>query len=151
MTETYQCNRCKEFFPRHEVNRNHTAGRNTNRKDLFRCKRCVRLINLATRYGVSDEEIETQLRRQSNKCPVCLVTFESTNRGSGSKSPHIDHDHEKDESGRRKVLRGFLCADCNKSLGRAGDSLAGFEDKFRSYLENPVWQITGQLELDLQL
>jgi hypothetical protein len=107
--------------------------------------RDYRKENLASRYGISVEEFELQLRRQNGKCPICLSDFViGVEEHRLSKSPVIDHDHDRD------FLRGILCQECNKNLGKAGDSLEGL-NLFENYLRNPTWQCTGQLEIDLNL
>lgn len=105
--------------------------------------RDYRRENLASRYGISPEEYTEQLHRQNGKCPICLRDLIiDVEEHRSSQSPVVDHDHDDD------YLRGILCQDCNKNLGKLGDSLAGLE-RYENYLLNPVWQCTGQLELDL--
>lgn len=103
--------------------------------------RDYRRENLATRYGITVEEFETQMRRQNGKCPICLRDFVmSVEDHRSATNPVVDHDHDHD------FLRGILCQECNKAIGRVGDSLAGIEP-FLAYLRNPTWQCTGQLDL----
>jgi hypothetical protein len=106
-------------------------------------ERNYRQENLASRYGITVDEYEQQLRRQNGKCPICLNDFIiGVEEHRSSRSPVIDHDHEHD------FLRGILCQDCNKNLGKAGDNLDGLHT-FAHYLRYPTWQCTGQMELDL--
>jgi hypothetical protein len=108
-------------------------------------ERNYRRENLASRYGISVDEYEQQLRRQNGKCAICLEDFViGVEEHRSTRSPVIDHDHDKD------FLRGILCQECNKNLGKVGDSLDGLF-LFENYLLNPPWQIAGQLELDLGL
>lgn len=96
-------------------------------------------------YGISVEEFTEQARRQNNKCAVCLTDlFVGVENHLDSSAPVVDHDHDHDS------LRGILCQDCNRNLGKAGDSLDGFDGTFGDYLRNPPWQITGQMELPLE-
>lgn len=105
--------------------------------------RDYRKENLASRYGITVGEYEQQLDRQNGKCPICLREFEiGIEDHRSSRSPVIDHDHDHD------FLRGILCQECNKNLGKLGDNLDGL-NRFEQYLRNPTWQCTGQLELDL--
>ena len=57
------------------------------------------------------------LLSQGGQCAVCGVTL-TTGKGWGTQT-HIDHDHV---SGK---IRGLLCARCNTSIGRLGDSVDG--------------------------
>lgn len=148
------CSTCKIEKPYTEFHRDsHTSD-----GYRFACKSCRsawhkknydpannRRKHLKTTYGVSVEEFEEQLRRQNGKCPICLVVLRVAVEDSyASDTAVIDHDHDHD------FLRGILCSKCNKSLGLAGDNEEGLA-RFQHYLDNPTWQITGQLELDLGL
>jgi hypothetical protein len=63
------------------------------------------------RYGVSNEEFESLLRKQDHSCAICNKRFENDER------PYIDHDHA---SG---WVRGLLCRDCNFAIGLLRDSV----------------------------
>ena len=114
------------------------------------CKKCrivqVRINTLARNYGVTHEEVDQQLKRQSGKCAICCRELHlSVEDYRDNARAVIDHDHDY------SFLRGILCQNCNRDLGRAGDSREEFERRFGRYLDNPTWQITGQMELDLGL
>jgi hypothetical protein len=130
----------------------------TNRDGLTpRCKQCTSIYNaerydpvrnrelkLASKYGITSEEFETQLRRQNGRCAVCKIILRiGIEDYRASDSAVVDHDHSKG------FLRGILCNHCNRDLGRVGDDRETFEERFGDYLDYPTWQITGQLELDL--
>jgi hypothetical protein len=59
------------------------------------------------KYGLTQDDFNTMLKEQTNKCKICEMEF--------TKTPHIDHCHETG------VVRGLLCQLCNTSLG-------GFKD-----------------------
>lgn len=58
------------------------------------------------RYGVSNEWVEEQFKKQNGKCMICKGDL---------KDFCIDHDHI---NGR---VRGLLCRKCNAGLGQFND------------------------------
>ena len=75
-----------------------------------------------SKYGLTKEDFESMLARQSYKCLGCQIEL--------TYSAHVDHDHE---TGR---VRGLLCGNCNRTLGMVQD------DRARLY------QLAAYLELD---
>ncbi|MEV8321362.1 endonuclease domain-containing protein [Streptomyces sp. NPDC059900] len=73
------------------------------------CKPCnaerVRLSN----YNVTKEFIERLWRYQGERCAIC------ESPGTGSRAPHIDHDHTCCNGGRScgACVRGLVCSNCN--------------------------------------
>lgn len=68
----------------------------------------IKTHNRKSNYGVTQEWFDDRLKRQKNRCAVCLHSFVDT--------PHVDHCHKT------KKNRGLLCVDCNLGLGRFKDS-----------------------------
>ncbi len=73
-------------------------------------------LRLATKlrekkYGLSPDEQVALLEFQRSSCAICKTSL-SLHDGCA----HLDHDH--DTGG----VRGFLCGNCNRMLGCAGDS-----------------------------
>lgn len=121
-----QCKICKEFK---ELSRfeNHT----TNDGKRSQCASCryqarierdpdyelkLRNRKLGYQYGINLKIYDDMLKRQDNKCAICLSVFDQT--------PCIDHDHSCC-SGRNSCgncVRGLLCRSCNNMLGQAKDS-----------------------------
>lgn len=62
------------------------------------------------KYGLTEDEYDSLLLRQNNKCQICKEGFTST--------PNIDHDHAT------SIVRGLLCTRCNLMLGRIEDKKA---------------------------
>ena len=60
---------------------------------------------LKRRYGVDEVQVEWMKLRQRGLCAICAVR----------PAVHVDHDHE---SG---LVRGILCFNCNRALGKLGD------------------------------
>lgn len=71
-------------------------------------------IQRKVNYGITQDEYESMLRLQDNRCAICGVSFEGT-------TPNVDHDHQT------KRIRGLLCTNCNLGLGRFGDSISLLE------------------------
>jgi len=61
-----------------------------------------------SKYNISKTDFNNLLKKQDNKCALCLNDFKDT--------PSIDHCHE---SGK---VRGLLCNNCNRGLGMLQDS-----------------------------
>lgn len=74
---------------------------------------------LATKYGVSVQEIEDLLAVTNKTCPICRRSM---------LKPHLDHDHR---TGR---LRAFICGQCNIMLGLASEDVETLHNAI-SYLE----------------
>lgn len=72
-----------------------------------------RVRKLQQRYGITATGYAALLDAQGDACAIC--------RRSGA-TLHVDHDHETG------AVRGLLCFDCNTSLGKLGDNLAGLLD-----------------------
>jgi len=69
------------------------------------------------RHGVTQEQYDTKMVEQDNRCAICRKEFEGT--------PHIDHNHDccSPLKSCDKCRRGLLCEDCNLGLGRFKDSI----------------------------
>ena len=72
--------------------------------------------HLKSLYGISSEEYNTLLEKQSGVCAICLTPFKST------RSTHLDHCHTS------KKIRGILCANCNRGIGMLKESLQTLEN-----------------------
>lgn len=73
------------------------------------CKSCHNKASRERRYGISHSSIETLITKQDGKCAICKVVL-------GLKFD-VDHDY------RTNKIRGILCPDCNKGIGRLKDSV----------------------------
>ena len=67
----------------------------------------TRNFHLKRRYGVDVVTVEWLILQQGGLCAVCKT----------GKAEHVDHDH------RTKSVRGILCFNCNRGLGKFGDDL----------------------------
>ena len=76
-----------------------------------RMRKYKRAWRLGKVYGITEDEYQDMLDRQSGVCAIC----KSGDWGKKG-SPHIDHDHL---SGK---VRGILCQTCNQAIGLMGDS-----------------------------
>lgn len=72
------------------------------------------------RFGLSEEALETFLRKQDYKCAICKDKLGSSKLQNqfGSYDFTIDHDHSTNK------VRGILCHQCNSMLGYARDNIA---------------------------
>ena len=60
------------------------------------------------KYGITGEEFGKIIKKQQGICPICKYKL--------NKNPTVDHDHLTGK------IRGFICNDCNLTLGNAKDS-----------------------------
>lgn len=69
------------------------------------------------RYGLTLQQFNTILISQNGKCAIC-GTDDPSCGGETKKSYnfHVDHDHETG------IVRGLLCAKCNRGLGFFDDN-----------------------------
>lgn len=103
----------EEEFPR---NRSTNSGRATYckpchnrimRENRIKNHGSTRSFQLKRRYGVDEVQVAWMVLQQGDVCAIC-----------GTAAPkHVDHDHV---TGR---VRGILCFNCNKGLGKAQDDL----------------------------
>ena len=68
---------------------------------------------LLTKYGLTREEFDALILNQEGRCAIC------------DRDPRdnlmVDHNHLTG------VVRGLLCATCNRGLGLLGDDLGGLQ------------------------
>ena len=97
--------------------------KNTKRGYSQKCKSCVKkspeykaLLDKAysKKYGITLIEYEALLSTQLGRCAICR-------RKPGVRRLAVDHDHNIEQLGIRKSVRGLLCRDCNEYIGRTGD------------------------------
>jgi len=62
------------------------------------------------RYGVTPEQFNDMMARQSGACAICRRDFVETGP-PGNMAPCIDHNHVTNK------VRGLLCPLCNRTLG----------------------------------
>lgn len=79
----------------------------------------------ARRQGCDTEQYQTLLDRQDGKCAICGVSEGHRSCRGTSCRLAIDHDH------RTGAIRGLLCGNCNRGLGRFKDSIAILESALR--------------------
>ena len=138
--EMKQCKKCKQWKP-FEM---YSYKRPKNRKPGLqpRCKSCcsedTRIWNLKNketsrerylqrRYQMSENEYDSMLLFQNNRCLLCDVEFNDTKFGPDF--PVVDHCHT---SGK---VRGILCNECNRGLGYFHDNPEALS-KAASYVQN---------------
>lgn len=83
----------------------------------FNCHDCVSHINRLARFGLTPEQYQEMLDAQDGVCAICAKPERSTDKKGRIKALAVDHDHATD------VIRGLLCANCNKGIGNLGDDV----------------------------
>lgn len=96
---SYYCKACARLKAR----ANHKARRDRNDPKYFYSKRSNHIKH---KYGITLEEYEQKLKKQSNKCSIC-----SKELVAGTQQCHYDHNHATGQ------FRAFLCTNCNRGIG----------------------------------
>jgi hypothetical protein len=91
---------------------------------------------LKTRYGITGEQYYRMLAEQGHACAVCRRRIGSVSMKSLGNLPgaqglaHVDHCHLTN------IVRGILCAACNRAIGLIRDN-PGTARAMADYLERP--------------
>jgi hypothetical protein len=94
----------------------------------YRCRDCLYTANQENqvhRHGCSTPEYRALLDRQNGQCAICGVREGHRSCRGRECRLAIDHDH------RTGAIRGLLCNNCNRGLGRFKDSVALLEAAVR--------------------
>jgi len=96
-------------------------------------------------FGLTPERHKKLLQVQGGLCALCGP---ETGRNGSTKALATDHDH-RCCPGRKSCgncVRGALCSDCNRMLGRVNDSIE-FARRLLDYLIDPPYQkiLRGEL------
>lgn len=75
------------------------------------CKMCVRERHLWKSYGIDLKDYNRILKGQGGKCALCR-SKKAGGMGKMDNTFQVDHDHETG------IIRGLLCYNCNRMLGR---------------------------------
>lgn len=135
MKTTKVCTKCRE---EKDLSEFYNRTKSKDGKG-FRCKSCITVIMqnshnpalsrekaLVKNYGITHEQYEEMLERQSHKCAIC----ESAEHGLRKEAKHwpIDHCHKTN------LVRGVLCTNCNQALGYFKDDITILENAI-NYLD----------------
>lgn len=102
------------------------STRRSMEKQRLEDPRSVKDAKLRSTYQLTDEDIESLIKKAAGHCELCDVTFGNT---SGERQV-IDHDHKTGK------VRGLLCGNCNTGIGFAKDS-EDVLNRLAEYLDNP--------------
>jgi hypothetical protein len=118
-------NKCWGKYNRGKNNGNWKGGVNNNKKEYqrkwskknkFKKRLYCRRAEVKRKFGISLEQYDEILKKQDNKCAICLIDQKDYPRRFS-----IDHNHIT------KKVRGLLCTQCNSILGYARDSIETLE------------------------
>ena len=84
-------------------------------------KRIKRRVKLKEKYGLSEQQYQDLLIKQSNVCAIC-------NKPHTRRNFNVDHCHTTGK------IRGLLCDKCNLGIGLFNDDLK-LLDKIKEYLK----------------
>jgi NAD(P)H-flavin reductase len=74
------------------------------------------------RYGITPERYDEMVRSQNNQCAICgNVETAKHNRSNKIQKLAVDHCHSTGK------VRGLLCQDCNRGLGKFHDDVVRLE------------------------
>jgi len=94
----------------------------------YRCRDCLAVTQRAAqvrRHGRTSEEYQAFLDKQNGQCAICGVREGHRSCRGRECRLAIDHDH------RTGMVRGLLCNNCNRGLGRFKDSVDLLEAAIR--------------------
>jgi protein-arginine kinase activator protein McsA len=130
-----KCGTCGEVKPFSEFNKFSRA----RDKLFYHCRQCAhkkssayyrqekekdpllnRKRNLRRMYGLSIEEYDAMVEEQNGLCAICKQE-EKTIRQDAVQCLSVDHCHDTGK------IRGLLCNNCNRALGKFKDSLTVLE------------------------
>ena len=130
----FRCIKCKEVKHSTEFCRNKaqapaqafisTANHVTNqvvRTNRLEHRGSTRSFHLRRRYRVDGAQVAWMILQQGGVSALCHT----------GKPEHVDHDHRTDR------VRGILCFNCNRGLGKFGDDVE-LMDRAIEYLESVV-------------
>ena len=78
---------------------------------------CMRCSNLKKCYGITSIEYDILLVNQNNVCGICELPESEKDKFGNIINLSVDHCHKTG------VIRGLLCAKCNKALGLLNDDI----------------------------
>ena len=82
-----------------------------------------------SRYNITPEQYDEMLIIQDNKCAICGQTESATHNTSKKvQRLAVDHCHKTGK------VRGILCQDCNRGLGKFKDDIGRLENAIK-YLQ----------------
>jgi hypothetical protein len=97
---TKRCSTCKVYkkLSNFHKDKSRVDGHET------RCKQCRSINHRKKTYDISDEDFQSMLKHQDNKCAICKTTFSEG-------TANVDHSHSTGK------VRELLCSACNMGIG----------------------------------
>lgn len=130
-----KCNKCGGLKNSSELKRNrhgnpgsvckkcHAEGAKIRNRKNPRYPLVKRMRHLS-KYGISEEEYDTMLKKQGGVCALCRIATGADSRTYSMRKNRrlcVDHDHQTGK------IRGLLCSKCNFLLGLCSESLVLFQ------------------------
>ena len=107
------------------VEQDRERGRQWRAKDPYE----KRMRSRYWRHGVTPEEFDALLERQSGACALCLTPFPATREERYERrEPQVDHDHKTNQ------VRGLLCRICNTRLGAVEKLTPEWFERLKDYI-----------------
>lgn len=90
----------------------------------------MKTIDLKKRFGITLETYREILKKQNHVCAICGRPENAVDHRTGlPRALAVDHDHLTGK------IRGLLCTQCNRGLGKFNDNLLYLKSAVK-YLEN---------------
>jgi len=110
-----------------EYHKKYNNNHKDKRKEYWdKNKHDIREYRLLKKYGINNEQYNSLIKKQNNKCAIC-----NTQDNNFRKKLSVDHDHKTGK------IRGLLCYKCNLILGNANDSIE-ILNKAKKYLKKII-------------
>jgi len=88
-------------------------------------------LKLKLRYGITPEQYAEMFKIQNNRCAICgNVETARHNRSNKIQKLAVDHCHSTGK------VRGLLCQDCNRGIGKFHDDIARLEKAIKYLKEH---------------
>jgi len=104
LSDLIECTQCHKELDRDQFPKLETESKRICNDCL---QACVRKSQLA-KFEITEEDYQRILKSQGGICAIC--------KNRDSRNLAVDHDHETGK------IRGLLCSNCNRGLGRFKDS-----------------------------
>jgi hypothetical protein len=86
----------------------------------------MKAIDLKKKYNLSLDLYYSMLEKQKYVCAICKRPEFATDHRTGlPRALAVDHDHETNQ------IRGLLCTNCNRGLGKFNDTVEYLEEAIK--------------------
>lgn len=115
------CKECNIIQVRRFREKHHEVIKERKRQEYAADPKKYRDLRRKRVFGVGPADYERLLMEQDGVCAICRQPERTHNKWGPLKNLAVDHDHATG------IMRGLLCAQCNKGIGNLGESIERLE------------------------